>query len=103
MGTSRKHTESDEDMTTKDYFDRGKKLREQGNNEAAIREFSTALEMLGDSYQHPSVIDDTGTKLALAQHEAERGNVQVAATLYERVVASRLALQERLHPGRTNR
>jgi hypothetical protein len=88
-------------VKAKELFESGKASRAQGNEEAAIRDFSAAVEALGTVYQSPAVIDDTGMKLTLARHEANLGHLPVAATLYERVMESRLARYDQLHPKPT--
>lgn len=80
-------------------FERGKASRAAGRDAGAIHDLSTGLKVLGDLYWSPAVIDDTDMKLVLAQHEEELGHLPVAATLYERVLESRLQIYEHFHPG----
>jgi hypothetical protein len=60
----------------------------------AITAFDKAIAEIGSGYskKNANIIDDTGTKLTLAQVEQKRGNLAVAANLKSRVVESRLSL-----------
>jgi|GEM_PF-3430568 ABC-type transporter Mla MlaB component len=78
-------------------LERGRASRAAGHDAASIRDLAMGLQALGDSYSHPSVIDDTGMMMVLAQYEQEQGNLPAAAILYERVLESRVTVYEQLH------
>lgn len=50
------------------------------------------LAALGDDYVPPGVIDETGTRLVLADGKEREGDLQTAVTLRRRVLENRIAL-----------
>jgi tetratricopeptide (TPR) repeat protein len=73
-------------------FTLGSTLLSQGRYAEAITAFQKGISLIGSSYARPEVIDDTNMKLLLAEDSLRKGNAKVAATLFSRVLESRLSL-----------
>lgn len=86
-------------VTARAYAERGAASKAAGALPLAIADLREGIRILGTSYTLPGAIDDTGTKLVLAEHEESRGKLDVAATLYGRVLESRLAQYAAGHLG----
>lgn len=69
----------------------GAALSARGETEAALRAFEAGIEALGDLYQSPDLIDDTGMKLAMGRAARTQGRTVEAAALLSGVLESRLA------------
>ncbi len=78
-------------------FERGSQALSNDEHGAAIKDFRAGIAALGSSYRSPSVIDDTGMKLVLAEGEEANGRLKVAANVLSRVLESRLALYAKLY------
>lgn len=86
-------------VTARAYAERGAASKAADTLPAAIADLREGIRILGASYALPGAIDDTGTKLVLAEHEESRGKLDVAAALYGRVLESRLAQYAAGHLG----
>jgi len=80
-------------------FERGQASRAAGRDADAIRDLSTGLEVLGNSYSSPLLLDDTGMVLVRARYAEKLGHLPEAARLYDRMLEARLELYEQLHLG----
>ncbi|PWF61415.1 hypothetical protein CBX96_21025 [Shewanella sp. BC20] len=58
--------------------------------EVALEMENRALNLIGDSYQDPSVMDDTGMNIVFANAAERRGEYKKAASLKLRALESRL-------------
>jgi tetratricopeptide (TPR) repeat protein len=77
-------------------FSIGEKLLERKMFNEAIGFFSLGIETLGDLYKNHEIIDDTDAKLIFAEHNYKRGLLEESATLYNRVIESRLQVYQRV-------
>ena len=77
-------------VEAKAYAARGHTLVHAGAVAAGIDAFRTGLNSLADRYSDPRRVDDTGMKLVLAEQNRKGRKLDVAATLYERVLNDRL-------------
>jgi hypothetical protein len=68
----------------------GRRLIESGDARAAAGVLRKGIDILGTSYFDPGRLDDTGMKLVLAEVRGKEGEYTVAATLYERVLSTRI-------------
>jgi len=68
----------------------GRNFLEKGKLKDAIDAFRIGIEALGDRYESLAVIDDTGAKLVLAEHNLSTGKVAEAAALFDRVLEGRI-------------
>jgi hypothetical protein len=76
----------------------GRSLAERGRRADAVGIFRRGIEALGDSYYGPELVDDTGTKLLLAENFASKGDWERAATVFDRVLEARLQVYaQRFH------
>lgn len=83
------------------YLQRGHDLHEGRQFAAAADSFKNGIQILGNSYIDPeTTIDDTGMKLVLAQSRENEGKLDVASTIFHRVLETRLKLyaSRYLHP-----
>ena len=84
----------------------GQSLQARGDYEAAIAAYHHGIQILSDRYSTAALNDDTGMKLVLAKSNEEKGNLQSAAAVYERVLGSRINALAEKHPnlktGETN-
>ena len=79
-------------VKAKAYAARGHTLVHAGAVTPGIDAFRTGLNSLADRYFDPQRVDDTGMKLVLAEQNRKGGKLDVAATLYERVLNDRLSI-----------
>jgi hypothetical protein len=70
----------------------GQALAGAGRLDDAIAMYRFGIAELGDRYTSPELIDDTESKLILAQHVLAAGKTAQAAALLERVLESRTAV-----------
>src|SRR5262249_17306181 len=68
----------------------GRSLVERGRRPDAVGIFRRGIEALGDNYYSPELVDDTGTKLLLAENFASKGDWERAATVFDRVLEAPL-------------
>jgi hypothetical protein len=69
----------------------GERLITKSDYKEANRVLDAGISALGDRDHSPSVIDDTGQKLALASGEERVGHLNIAANIRAHVLRSRLA------------
>jgi hypothetical protein len=74
------------------YLNSGKAWQEGERFEAAIRDFRNGLEVIGEEYASPEVIDDTSMKFMLSQTQIRDRQYEQAAAVLERVLETRLNL-----------
>jgi hypothetical protein len=79
-------------VEAKAYEARGHTLVHAGAVTAGIDAFRMGLNSLADRYFDPERVDDTGMKLVLAEQNRKGGKLDIAATLYERVLNDRLGI-----------
>ena len=84
-------------MKVRKYLDSGNENYEIGNYSEAIYLFKKGIEELGDCYDSPGLLDDTGTKFLMAKSEERRRNFEYAAHGLRSVLKDRLSLYERLN------
>jgi len=73
------------------YWQRGRTIQ-PSNKANAIAVFRLGIETLGIFYQNQNTIDDTEMKLVFAQAKESKGDLNVAAALFEKVLHSRLSI-----------
>jgi hypothetical protein len=71
---------------------RGDAYARDGLAQQAAASFREGVRALGNHYQHPDTIDDTGMKLVLADANERKREYAVAATLLGRVLESRIQM-----------
>jgi hypothetical protein len=79
-------------VTAEKVYRRAELYFDQKEFPDAIFTSKSGLSLVGDSYYTPAIIDDTDTRLVLAQHEEEQGNLERAASYLQTVLRNRLAL-----------
>lgn len=87
-----------ESVTAQTLARSGNEALREGHFREADRLFDQAVAVIGSSYEDPTVIDDTGQKLVLAQAEARSGHFSTAAHLKAGIVQDRLELITRDQP-----
>jgi hypothetical protein len=75
----------------------GDQLQAAMDYAAAIRTYRIGTDELANLYSSPELLDDTGMKLVLAKSRREKGDLETAATLYGRVLESRVAMYSLHH------
>ncbi|HWV15052.1 MAG TPA: hypothetical protein VN030_06430 [Cellvibrio sp.] len=71
-----------------------KKDIEEKHFDLSIKNSKSGIDMLGKTYLSCDGIDDTGMKISLAKMEEEKNNLEFSATLYMRVLESRITFFE---------
>jgi hypothetical protein len=75
------------------YLERGHSLISGRQFAAAVDSFKSGIQILGSSYLDPkTTVDDTGMKLVLARSRENEGKLDIASTIFERVLQTRLKL-----------
>ena len=72
------------------YLKRGRVLVADKDHSKAVQPLRVGIEILGDRYEDPDSIDDTGMKLVMARSNQEKEEFETAATLLDRVLESRI-------------
>jgi len=78
----------------KDQLNSAEKDIREKKFESSIKNSKVGIAMLGKGYLSSSIVDDTGMKFSLAKMEEKKNNLEVAATLYVRILESRISLFE---------
>ncbi len=89
-----KCAELDNYKQSKEALLKGATALSDGRYVEASKLFSEGIDVLGDLYRNPDIIDDTGMKLTLASIEEKSGNLQVSANIKKGVLESRLSIYE---------
>lgn len=84
-------------MKVKKYFDFGNENYISKNYLEAIFFFKKGIEELGNCYDSPGLLDDTGTKFLMAKSEERKQNYFNAADGFRSVLNNRLSLYEELN------
>jgi hypothetical protein len=84
-------------MKVQRYYDSGNEKYKIGNYLEAIYLFKKGIEELGDCYDTPGLLDDTGTKFLMAKSEERRQNLDNAAYSLRSVLRDRLLLYDKLN------
>lgn len=82
-------------VVTQAFFQRGQADESAGSYIAATRSYRAGLAEMGELYSDANLLDDTGTKLVLAESNESKNNQEAAAAVYGRVLESRLRAYER--------
>lgn len=68
----------------------GNELESKKDYAAAVHAYRGGVDELANLYSSPDLLDDTGMKLVLAESQEENGDTKTAATVYGRVLESRI-------------
>ncbi|MBX3667934.1 MAG: hypothetical protein KF778_05980 [Rhodocyclaceae bacterium] len=78
------------------WLNAGRARLAKGDTKRAVTAFQRGIAIMGRRHRHPSVIDDSGAKLAEAEFALESGEEQRGAALLERVLETRLNIYAKL-------
>jgi hypothetical protein len=78
------------------YWDEGHTLTQHKLYAKASQTLATGLRILGERYRGPTLRDDTGTHLVMAEHHEKAGQADAACRLFDRVLKSRIAAYQAL-------
>lgn len=74
------------------YFGAGDQAEKSHNAAMAAEAFKAGVEEMGDTYQNPEVLDDSGMKLVAARSKEKSAGIEAAGPIYRRVLETRLSL-----------
>jgi hypothetical protein len=73
------------------HWGEGERALKSGAFAEAITHCKHGIVMLGNEYASADIIDDSAQRLALASAKERAGDIQIAATLYCGILATRIA------------
>lgn len=80
------------------WLDIAQQLGAAGDLSEAIRAARAGIDELGDAYKSPTVDDDTDLKLEVAEEQHQEGQLDLAASLFIRMLDTRTQVFAQTHP-----
>ena len=79
------------------YSELSEALYQQDNVEQAMKSLKAGIDALGDHYQNPDLLDDTGMKLVAGEGHEDKGEYETAFYLYKSVLESRMDVYSKIN------